>query len=177
MDRAASTEQDIRRARLDARQDAVERELAIAEQLASGRRLPEAMAVLSEQGHRLVVEVGGRRLIGRISHVGDDVVTVLLTGGGTVLVVTDAVLVVHSHPDRESSVVRAGCGYPVTLTAMLRGAVVDGSRVTLGRREGEALRGRIEAVAGHHVQGIEGSGARWLVPLSGIAWIAQSPSE
>ncbi len=177
MEPAASTERDVRRARLDARQDAVERELAVAEQLASERSLPDAMAAMSEEGHRLVVEVGGRRLIGRITHVGDDVATVSLTGGGTVLVVVESVLLAYAHPDRESTVVRADYGYPVTLAAMLRGAVMERSLVTLGRREGVALRGRIEAVAEHHVQGIDGSGARWLVPLAAVAWIEPSSPE
>lgn len=171
MEPASSTEHDVRRARLDARQDAVERELAVAEQVAAERGLPEAMAALSEYGHQLVVEVGGRRLTGRITHIGDDVATVTVTGGGAVLVVADAIRAVHAHPDREATVVRADYGYPVTLTAMLRGAVVDRSALRLGRREGEALQGRIEAVAEHHVQGIDGRGTRWLVPLSAVAWV------
>lgn len=54
---------------------------------------------------------------------------------------------------------------------------MERSLVTLGRREGVALRGRIEAVAEHHVQGIDGSGARWLVPLAAVAWIEPSSPE
>ena len=171
MDPIASTERGARRARLDARQDAAERELAVAEQLASDRSLAEAMAALSEHGHRLTVEVGGRQLTGRIIHVGDDVATIASSNGGDVIIVADVVLGAFAHAEPETTVVRAHYGYPFTLSAVLRGAVVDRGTLMLGRREGDPVRGRIEAVAERHVQGIDERGVRWLVPLSAIAWV------
>ncbi|MDA3039167.1 MAG: hypothetical protein O3C27_06480 [Actinomycetota bacterium] len=177
MDPIASTERDVRRVRLDARNDVAERELAVAEQIAAERSLTEAMVALSEQGHLLTVEVGGRQFTGRISHAGDEVATIALRTGGDVTVVTDVVLGVFANVERETKVVRAAYGYPFTLAALRRGAVVDRAGVTLGRRDGDPIRGRMEAVADRHVQGIDGRGARWLVPLASIAWVELASGE
>ncbi len=177
-DQAGSSSEDeraVRLAKLEARLDARERERAVAELEAATRSLPEALAAFSDRGYLSAVEVPGRRIIGRVRHVGQDLVglDVVDSSGevSRVVVAASAISVVRAVAARPDEIGPIGSGHPVTLVALLRQFVVDGAMVTLGQATGPPLRGWIEAVAEAHVEGRDDRGAPWLMRLSAVTWL------
>ena len=185
MEHFRGEELEVRQARAEARREAEAREVAVAEQVASSRTLLEAVASLSERCGTVLVDVAGRRIAGQVVHIGDDLFSLSLDSGSAAskhlcYVVVSAMYGVRAESEKGSSA-SSGCGpvvtgYPGDAAALLRGAIVTGDVVEIGRVDGETMRGTIVAVAPGHVEGRDQRGARWLLPLAAVAWI-ESPDS
>lgn len=169
MEFVRSDEHPARRARLEARLDAEEREAAVAEQIAAGRGLVEAVAALCDRGTNVVVETADRRFVGRVTHGGEELF-ILDNGSCRVIVVAAAVTGVWADGSRAVPLPRTS-GYPATAEALLRRLVSQGGSATLGRVSGSPVDGTIVAVARSHVEGRDRQGRSWLVPFGVLAWI------
>ncbi len=162
-------DRELRRLRLEAREQLEDAEEAAGELAAATRSLRDALLDEGRQGFVVQVEVGGTEIVGRVEHVGDELVRVCSPDGARTAIVLDAIQAVRVvRRDGHASLV--SIGYPQTLSARLREWVQVGAAVEVGRRSGAPTRGRLRAVTPTHVELVDGEHVAWLIPLSATAW-------
>ncbi len=138
-----------RRLRLEARAQAEEAEQEAAAHHAATIDLAEAIAQWGEQGRLLRFELGGRTLVGRVLHVGADLVTVRSDAMWFDVAVDALEFVCPVDGDRLPRAVTRG--HPGTLVARLREHATLERRVVVGLAGGAERQGVVFAVAGDHL--------------------------
>lgn len=172
--RAAAEERErrVRELRQDRRARQEELEAVVAEADAAGRTLGSALRDHGERGDRCTVELGPHRLVGVVTHVGDDVVRLVDLDGRSRDVAVDRIaLVARQSAGRAAHAV--GSGHPVTLLARARELVVAGGRVEIGRVDVPGtLVGRLVAATATHLELDGGAAGPVLLAWPAVAWLS-----
>lgn len=165
-------ERRVRELRQDRRAQQEELEAVVAEADAAGRTLRSALRDHGERGDRCFVEVGPHRLVGVVTHVGDDVVRLSDLDGRSRDVAVDRIALV-ARQTAGSVVHRVGSGHPLTLLARARELVVGGGPVEIGRVDGPGtLVGRLVAATATHLELDRGASGPALLAWPAVAWLS-----
>lgn len=163
-------ERTIRRLRAGAREQQEEAEAVVAELAMATRTLREAVLDHGRRGGSVRIELGPTTLSGTIVHVGTDLVRLLRADRQVVDVVLSAASSVRIETS-ERSATPVTTGYPESVVARCRELVQVNAEVEIGRSVPPVLRGRILAANESHLELVDGTGGRWLVPTGAVCWI------
>ena len=170
MDRGS--ERVVREVRQEVRREREFAEAAEAEHDASTSSFPVALMGLGSQGVELMIELPDRQLVGRICHVGSELVTLENLGGERFDIATWAIAGVRLTRG-QARPISVSTGHPGSLVARLREVLVSQEAVALSRRIGAPMSGRLRACSETHVEGVDHNGSHWLLPLPMITSIAR----
>lgn len=164
------SEREARIARAEYREEREAMESAVAEHHASTQQFPAALAGLGAKGVELMIEMPDRQLVGRVIHVGSELVSIENLGGERFDLAMWAiaglrVLKAEARPSTVSS------GHPNSIVARLREAVVTGQPLAVSRRFGPPVAGRLHACSDTHVEGVDHNDSFWIVPLPMVTWV------
>lgn len=163
-------ERAAREARVERRDEQRMVESAVAEREASGQDFGSLLFGLGSQGIELMVEMQDRQLVGKIVHVGADLIVVESIGGERYNVAISAVTGLRAT----QGAARPGAvstGHPNSVTARLREALANGETVSISRRFGTPMGGQLQGVSDAHVQGVDHNGSYWFLPMGMVSWI------
>lgn len=166
-------ERTIRRLRIDARADQEDAEAAVAELSRAVRTLRDALLDHARSGATMRVEVGESSFGGRVVHVGDDVVRVVVGDQPAMDIAVSAIDGVFVSAEPSGPVV-VSSGYPKTILARCRELVQGNAEVEIGRRALPAIAGLLMAVSATHLEVAPTGGGVWLVPIAEVAWVART---
>jgi hypothetical protein len=172
MDEVTARERRLREARLERRALLEEAEAAVVELDAASRTLAEALLEWGERGDRCALEVGVHRLVGRIVHVGVDLVGLEGDEGVRRDLALAGVRQV-ARLERGATVRRVDVGHPRTLLARSRELVALAAPVEVARLDRAApVSGLLVAAAPTHLELDAGPAGPVLIAWAGVAWLA-----
>ena len=158
-------------ARQEQRAERESMEGAVAEHHASTQQFPAALTGLGAQGAELMIEMPDRQLVGRVVHVGSELVSIVNLGGERFDLAMWAIAGVRiMNTERQPATVSSG--HPNSVIARLREAVVSGESLTVSRRFGAPMAGQLRACSDTHVEGVDHNKSFWIVPLPMVTWVA-----
>ena len=162
---------ELRRLRLEAREQLEDAEAAAHELAVSLRTMRDVLLDEGRQAHVVKVDVANLEIVGRVEHVGDSVVRLCGADGRRTTIALDAVDGVRVVRE-ESRAVLVSVGYPATIEARLREWVQVQAMIEVGRRNvAGTLLGRLRAVTPTHIELAPTATVGQFVPLAALAWV------
>jgi len=161
---------ELRRLRLEAREQLEEAEAAALELSAATRTLGEALLDAGRQGRSVAVETGSIEIRGHIDHAEAELIQLTSVDGRSTSIVIEAMTAVHVVANGTGAK-RVGRGHPQTIEALLREWVQTPTEVEIGRTQGRVVRGRVRCVTPTHVEVLDSSGDSWMIPHPALAWV------
>lgn len=166
-------ERTIRRLRSDSRADQEDAEAAAAELSRAVRSLRDALLDHARSGAEMRVEVGGSSFVGRVVHVGDDVIRIVVADQSPMDIAVSAMSAVFVSGE-SSRPVAVSSGYPATLLARCRELLQVNAEVEIGRRSSPPIAGTLMAATATHVEVAPAGGGVWLVPIVDVSWVLRT---
>ncbi len=163
-------ERAVREARVERRDEQRMVESTVAEREASGQDFGSLLFGLGSQGIDLMVEMQDRQLVGKIVHVGSDLIVVESIGGERYDVAVSAITGLRATRG-EARPGAVSTGHPNTVTARLREALATGEAVSISRQFGNPMGGTLQGVSEGHVQGVDHNGSYWFLPIGMVTWV------
>lgn len=165
-------ERAAREARVERRDEQRMVESTVAEQEASGQDFSSLLFGLGSQGIDLMIEMQDRQLVGKIVHVGSDLIIVQSIGGERYDIAISAITGLRATRG-EARPGAVSTGHPNTVTARLREALANGETVSISRRFGTPMGGTLQGVSDGHVQGVDHNGSYWFLPIGMVTWVTK----
>lgn len=161
-------EREVRRLRIEARERLVEIEEAEGELALATSSIVDFLLDSAALGSDVRLELMDRPRVGRVVHVGVDVVTLLDEEGRRSVVSLAHLEGVHVDvPTREAGPSWTR-GHPGTMLAHVRSLIDHPGRVMIERRSTPPIDGRVLGVAKDHLSFETTAGSAMLVPLDSI---------
>ena len=164
-----------RRLRAEQREAQEELEEAVEEQARAARDLAAVALELVQRGDTVRATVGERAFVGRVVHVGIDLMTLEDAAGNLfdlLLPAMEALRVVERSRDGGQA---KRSEYPARFRGRLAEAEATGEELELGSATAAPRAGRVMSVGVDHVEFRGRDGSEWIIPLASVAFVIRRP--
>ena len=178
MDDPASDLGDVaRRLRAEQREAQEELEVAIEEQARAERDLAAVALELMHRGDQVRVAVGDHSFLGRVVHVGADVMTLEDAAANAIDVLLPTMRSLRITERARDGGRARRTEHPMRFRARLAEVEATGEEIELGAGEGTPIVGTIVSVGADHVDFRARDGSEWILPRGSIAFAVRRPQR